>query len=75
MDFRSHRSGFTILEVSVAVVLLGLLALLGFRPMKNYLRRIDFRNSAENIKRLIQAGQSRAMATPKSVHRRQLQLR
>jgi hypothetical protein len=32
--------------------------------MKNYLRNIEFRNSGENIKRLIQLAQSRAMANP-----------
>ncbi len=67
MNYQGHSTGFTILEVSVIIVLLGLLALLAFRPMKTYLCRIDFQNSAENTKRLIQAGQSRAMANP-NVH-------
>lgn len=56
--------GFTILEVSTALVLLGIVIGLAFRPMKNYLRGIEFRNSGQNIKRLIQTAQSKAMANP-----------
>ncbi len=60
----SNEKGFTMIEILVTVVLIGLLALLSINPMKNYLRRLDFQNSAKNIKRLIQTAQSRAMANP-----------
>jgi hypothetical protein len=40
------------------------LALLGVNPMKNYLRRLEFKTSSQNIKRLIQTAQSKAMANP-----------
>ena len=55
MHVRNHHRGFAILEVAAVLVLVGILATLSVRPMRNYLRRIDFRNSAENVKRLIQA--------------------
>ncbi len=64
MQFKNNSRGLTLLEVSVVVAVVGILAMLGVNPMKNYLRGIDFRNSCENIKRLIQTGQSRAMANP-----------
>jgi Tfp pilus assembly protein FimT len=51
-------------EILVTVVLVGLLALLGVNPMKNYLRRLEFKTSSQNIKRLIQTAQSKAMANP-----------
>ncbi len=62
-----NEKGFTLIEISVTVILIGLLALLSKNPMKNYLRRLEFQNSVKNIKRLIQTAQSRAMANP-NVH-------
>src|SRR5688572_12723478 len=63
MPNRFNR-GFTILEVTVAVVVLGVVAAIVFNPMRNYLRNIDLKNSGQNIKRLIQTAQSKAMANP-----------
>lgn len=63
MKFRNVR-GFTILEVTVTLVILGIAAALSFNPMRNYLRGIEFKNSGKNIKRLIQTAQSKAMANP-----------
>src|SRR4051812_14604175 len=67
MTYQESNRGLTLLEVSVALAVAGILCLLAFNPMKNYLRGIEFRNSGENIKRLIQTAQSRAMGNP-NVH-------
>ena len=61
------EKGFTAVEMLVAAGLVCLIALLALRPMKNYLRRLEFKNSSQNIKRLIQTAQSKAMADP-NVH-------
>jgi prepilin-type N-terminal cleavage/methylation domain-containing protein len=58
------ENGFTFLEILIVVLVVGLMALLAARPMKNYLRRLEFRNSSQNIKHLIQTAQSKAMADP-----------
>ena len=63
MKCRNNR-GFTVLEVTVTLVILGIAAALSFNPMRNYLRGIEFKNSGKNIKRLIQTAQSKAMANP-----------
>ncbi len=64
MKLRSGSAGFSILEVCVAVGVIGLLAALGIKPMKNYLKRTEFNNGVNNIKHLIQTCQSRAMSNP-----------
>lgn len=64
---KTSDRGFTILEVGLAVVLLSIACALAFIPMRNYLRNIEFKNSGQNIKRLIQTAQSKAMANP-NVH-------
>lgn len=64
---RETENGFTPLEILIAVVVVGLLAASSVRPMKNYLRRMEFRNSSQNIKHLVQTAQSKAMANP-NVH-------
>jgi prepilin-type N-terminal cleavage/methylation domain-containing protein len=64
MESKKRNRGFTLLEISLVLAVIGILALLSAHPMKNYLRRLDFRSSSRNIKRLIQTGQSKAMANP-----------
>jgi prepilin-type N-terminal cleavage/methylation domain-containing protein len=64
---REMEKGFTFLEILIAVVVVGLIAALSARPMKNYLRRLEFKNSSQNIKHLVQTAQSKAMANP-NVH-------
>lgn len=61
------ETGFTVVEILIAAGVLGLLALLSLRPMKNYLHRMEFQNSSRNIKHLVQLAQSKAMANP-NVH-------
>jgi Tfp pilus assembly protein FimT len=61
------ETGFTVLEIMIAAVILSLLVGLSVRPMKNYLRRLDFQNSSQNVKHLVQTAQSKAMANP-NVH-------
>lgn len=56
--------GFTLVEICVAVGILGILALLVKNPMQKYLKRLEFNRSVDNVKHLIQACQSRAMANP-----------
>lgn len=51
-------------EITVVVIIVSTMAMLTVRPMKNYLKRLEFRNSSQNIKHLIQAAQSKAMANP-----------
>ncbi len=58
------ENGFTVLEISIAVIVVGLMAALGIHPMQNYLHRLEFKNSSQNIKHLIQTAQSKAMANP-----------
>src|SRR6267142_2652150 len=60
----SENRGFTLMEICIALALVGLLALLSIHPIKNFLRRMDFKSSVMNIKRLIQTAQSKAMANP-----------
>jgi Tfp pilus assembly protein FimT len=67
MKSLTNEQGFSILEICVTVVIVGLLGLLAVNPAKNYIRRLEFNNSAHNIKRLIGTAQSRAMANP-NVH-------
>jgi prepilin-type N-terminal cleavage/methylation domain-containing protein len=62
--YRESENGYTLLEITVVVVIVGIMALLTVRPMKNYLRRLEFKNSSQNIKHLIQTVQSKAMANP-----------
>jgi Tfp pilus assembly protein FimT len=64
MEVETGNRGFTVLEVCMVAGLIGIVALLSIHPMKTYLRRLEFRNSEKNIKRLIQTAQSRAMANP-----------
>ncbi|MDB5050159.1 MAG: hypothetical protein JWO30_3230 [Fibrobacteres bacterium] len=64
VDTTMESRGMTLLEICVALAVIGILAALSVNPMKNYLRRLDFRNSCQNIKRLIQTAQSKAMANP-----------
>ncbi|MDB5105448.1 MAG: hypothetical protein JWP91_3137 [Fibrobacteres bacterium] len=61
------QKGFTFLEVMVVVIVMGLLALLAFNPMRNYLHRMEFKNCSQNVKHLIQTAQSKAMGNP-NVH-------
>ena len=64
MSLTDSNKGVTLLEVSMALTVLSIMCAFAFNPMRGYLRSIDFRNSGENIKRLIQTAQSRAMANP-----------
>lgn len=64
---RETEKGFTLLEILIAAGILSLLAGLSVRPMKDYLRRVDFQNNSQNIKRLVQTAQSKAMGNP-NVH-------
>lgn len=59
-----QENGYTLLEITVVVAIVGIMALLTVHPMRNYLRRLEFKNSSQNIKHLIQAAQSKAMANP-----------
>jgi prepilin-type N-terminal cleavage/methylation domain-containing protein len=63
----TRENGFTFIEITMVVIVVGLMAALAVHPMKNYLRRLEFKNSSQNIKRLIQTAQSKAMANP-NVH-------
>jgi prepilin-type N-terminal cleavage/methylation domain-containing protein len=58
------ENGYTMLEITIVVAIVGIMALLTVRPMKNFLRRLEFKNSSQNIKHLIQTVQSKAMANP-----------
>jgi prepilin-type N-terminal cleavage/methylation domain-containing protein len=62
--YRESENGYTLLEITVVVAIVGIMGLLTVRPMKNYLRRLEFKNSSQNIKHLIQTVQSKAMANP-----------
>jgi prepilin-type N-terminal cleavage/methylation domain-containing protein len=62
--YRESENGYTMLEITVVVVIVAIMATLAVHPMKGYLSRLEFRNSSENIKRLIQTAQSKAMANP-----------
>lgn len=64
MTLNKESQGFTLLEIIVTLVIISLMAVLSVNPMKNYLRRLEFKNSSQNIKRLIQTAQSKAMANP-----------
>lgn len=64
MKIKIGDQGFTLLEIMGVVILFGLIALLSVNPIKDYLKRMEFKNSGQNIKRLIQTAQSRAMANP-----------
>ena len=64
---RETEKGFTFMEIMIAAGILSLLAALSVRPMKDYLRRVDFKNNSQNIKRLVQTAQSKAMGNP-NVH-------
>ena len=61
------ENGFTFVEILISVGLLSLIAAMSVRPMKNYLRRMEFQNSSQNIKHLVQTAQSKAMGNP-NVH-------
>lgn len=61
------EKGFTIVEILIVVGIMSLLAALSVRPMKDYLRRVEFKNNSQNIKRLVQTAQSKAMGNP-NVH-------
>lgn len=67
MSFTAGNKGLTLLEVTMALIVLGIMCAFAFSPLRGFLRGIDFRNSGDNIKRLIQTAQSRAMANP-NVH-------
>lgn len=56
--------GFSILELVVVIVVIGVLALVLKNPMQGYLRRLEFNKSVDNVKHLIQTSQSKAMANP-----------
>jgi prepilin-type N-terminal cleavage/methylation domain-containing protein len=64
---RKTENGFTFVEIIIAVGILGLITALSVRPMKSYLRRLEFQNSSQNLKHMVQMAQSKAMANP-NVH-------
>lgn len=64
---RDTENGFTFLEIMIAAGILSLLAALSIRPMKGYLRRMEFQNNSQNVKHLVQLAQSKAMGNP-NVH-------
>lgn len=67
MKVEARQRGFTLVEMIVALLIVGILALTLKNPMKDYLKRLEFNKSVEHVKRLIQTCQSKAMANP-SVH-------
>ena len=60
----SDQKGLSLLEILIVVAVAGILASLSARPMGNYLARMQFRNSLDEIKRLVQATKSRSMMNP-----------
>ena len=64
---RETEQGFTFFEIMIALAIISLLTALSVRPMKGYIRRMEFRSNSQNIKHLVQTAQSRAMANP-NVH-------
>lgn len=66
-ECRSGCRGFSILEVFIAVAVLGVLGALSINPMSRYLKRTEFNSAVNNVKHLLQTCQSRAMANP-NVH-------
>ncbi len=67
MQTYKRQRGFTFIEIIAALTLLSLLGALSIRPMKTYVRRLNFDSSVNGLKGLILTAKSRAIANP-SVH-------
>lgn len=63
-DFK-HVRGFSVLEIVMVIVLIGVLAGFSLAPMKDYLNRLQFEQSVDGIKRLILLAKSKAAANPR----------
>lgn len=64
MRFPSASRGFSALEATIAVVLLGIAAVVVRNPMRTYMKRLEFNKSVDNVKHMIMACQTKAMANP-----------
>jgi prepilin-type N-terminal cleavage/methylation domain-containing protein len=62
----AHRAvkGFTLPEMLIALAVISILGLLAMRPMKTYIRRLQFDSAADGIKGLLATAKARAMANP-----------
>lgn len=54
----------SLLEILIVVAIAGIIASLSARPMGNYVSRLRFKNSLDEIKRLVQTTKSRSMMNP-----------
>ena len=56
--------GFSALEVTIALVLFGIAAIVIRNPMRSYMKRLEFDKSVDNVKHMIIACQTKAMSNP-----------
>lgn len=64
MKISVSSRGFSILEVVVTLIVIGVLAAVARNPMRTYLQRLEFNKTVDNVKHLIMTCQSKAMANP-----------
>lgn len=64
MKVDASTRAFTLVELVIVLAVLGVLAITLRNPMKDYLRRVEFNNTVDHVKRLIQTCQTRAMTNP-----------
>ena len=64
---KSGSPGFSALEITVVMVLVGVLSALAVKPISGWIKRVRIQNAAEGIKHLVIVARSRAIANP-SLH-------
>jgi prepilin-type N-terminal cleavage/methylation domain-containing protein len=58
------QSGFTHLEIIVAVIVIGVLAAVAVKPIRGFLERLRMQNAAEGMKHFILNARVRAVSNP-----------
>jgi hypothetical protein len=64
MEPGSDSRGFSALEATIVVVLIGIAAIVARNPMRSYMKRLEFNKSVDNVKHMIMACQTKAMSNP-----------